>query len=81
MSSQALSFHRKLVKDPENDLSQLNRLDGLTFFLLISDFSHSLLRLFGATVSVLLLSRPGSNNFQTTSPFPLRSNWELATEN
>ena len=33
--------HRKLVKDPENDLSQLNRLDGPTFFFAYFRFQPS----------------------------------------
>jgi hypothetical protein len=48
--------HRKLVKDPENDLSQLNRLDGPTFFLLTSDFSRLTQRCFLTKASAPKLS-------------------------
>jgi hypothetical protein len=73
------------LKDREDETSQLNRL-GVAYFLvgLFPISATSLLRLFvGATVSVLLLSRPGSNNFLTTFTVPVQfrtDNRQLSTE-
>jgi len=82
----ALSVHCKLVKDLENDLSQLNRLGVAYSHLVYFRFQPRVLhRLFvGAQSSVLLLSHSVSNDFQTTLLIPVQfrtGNWQLRTDN
>ena len=67
----SLLMDSKLVKDLENDLSQLNRL-GVAYFLLayfrfLPRITSALLfiKSVGAQLSVLLLSHSVSNDFQT----------------
>ena len=84
----AANFQRSSFKDPEDEASQLNRLDFRSSELVAR--SRSLQAVFvGAQSSVLLLSHPGSDDFLTTLLVPVQvltsvSNLEpgeLATEN
>ncbi len=73
----------RILKDREDEASQLNRLDISRSSELAAHSYALLLRLFvGAQLSVLLLSHSGSNDFQTTLLIPVQvRTYELATEN
>ena len=71
---------RHILKDREVNASQLNRLGWLTFIFASFRFQPATSAFRRRTVSVLLLSHPGSNDILTTLLVPvqvLTENWQL----